>query len=198
MISQSQRGKDKEITQQSFDLFLVALDPDRERAGQRYGQIYQTLLKFFEWSSSPFPDEQADETINRVCRKLEEGEEIRDLGNYCKGVARFVHLNYLQSPKSKQTDLEEIMPFRAAPERDDDEGDPRLDCFESCLGKLPADARELITEYYQEDKRAKIDHRKGLADRLGIPLNALRIRSCRIRSKLEECVDGCMKKSAGH
>ncbi|HUA58481.1 MAG TPA: hypothetical protein VML19_06995 [Verrucomicrobiae bacterium] len=38
----------------------------------------------------------------------------------------------------------------------------------------------------------KIDARKRLADALGIPLNILRTRICRIRSALETCVSACL------
>ena len=37
-----------------------------------------------------------DETFNRVTRKLEGGETIRDLPAYCHGVARLVFLQSLE------------------------------------------------------------------------------------------------------
>jgi hypothetical protein len=49
-------------------------------------------------------------------------------------------------------------------------------------------------QYYQDEKRDKIDHRKGLAERLGIPLNALRSRAQRMRDRLEKCVSECVEK----
>jgi hypothetical protein len=39
-----------------------------------------------------------DETFNRVMRKLEEVETIRDLPTYCQGVARLVLLQSLERP----------------------------------------------------------------------------------------------------
>ncbi len=67
--------------------------------------------------------------------------------------------------------------------------------FETCLKKLSDDSRELIVAYYREQRRAKIKLRKELAERLGIPLNALRIRAHRIRTKLEDCVVNCLEHS---
>ena len=61
---------------------------------------------------------------------------------------------------------------------------------------LPPESRELILEYYQEDRRAKIQLRQQLADRLHIPLNALRIRTHRIRMSLEECIKSCLQSYA--
>ena len=39
----------------------------------------------------------------------------------------------------------------------------------------------------------KIDHRKQMADELGIGMNALRIRAHRIRTGLEECLKECLQ-----
>jgi len=46
----------------------------------------------------------------------------------------------------------------------------------------------LILRYYQGEQRAKIENRRALAERLGLTINALRIRASRIRSRLEACV----------
>ena len=43
-----------------------------------------------------------------------------------------------------------------------------LSCLEVCLEGLPAESRELIVDYYRDDKRDRIDRRKELADRLGL------------------------------
>jgi DNA-directed RNA polymerase specialized sigma24 family protein len=91
-----------------------------------------------------------------------------------------------------------IEPAGSAPEMSDVADDVadtgvRFDCLERCLESLPAENRELILQYYLEEKRAKIDARKHLASQLGIPLNALRIRAHRIRGFLDQCVTGCMK-----
>ena len=64
-------------------------------------------------------------------------------------------------------------------------------CLEKCLTQLTDPNRELVLEYYQQEKRAKIDHRAELAKRLGIAANALRIRAHRIRQVLEKCVLQC-------
>jgi DNA-directed RNA polymerase specialized sigma24 family protein len=50
-------------------------------------------------------------------------------------------------------------------------------------------------KYYQQEKRAKIDHRKELADRLGIALNTLRMRVHRIKAILQQCVGECLKQN---
>jgi len=172
--------------------FLVCLDPDSDRAGEKYESLRLTLMKFFDWRGAQFPEECADETINRVIRKIDEGETIRDIPTYCHGVARLVLLEKLKGPESKRADFEELPPAAlVAPEPE--EKDERRDCFEGCLKELPVESRQLILQYYSDEKREKIDRRSALAQRLGIPLNALRSRAQRIRNRLEECVHGCLK-----
>ena len=173
--------------------FLACLDTDSDRAGEKYENLRLTLMKFFDWRGARFPEELADETINRVIRKIDEGETIRDLPTYCHGVARMVLLEKLKSPESRRADFEALPPAAlAAPEQEEE--DVRQDCFERCLKELPAESRQLILQYYSDEKREKISRRLAMAERLGIPLNALRSRVQRIRNRLEECVNGCMNK----
>jgi hypothetical protein len=61
------------------------------------------------------------------------------------------------------------------------------------MGELTPANRELLVEYYRDDRRAKIDHRKELAARLGIAQNALRIRVYRLRATVQECVYACLE-----
>jgi DNA-directed RNA polymerase specialized sigma24 family protein len=174
--------------------FLACLDPDSDRAGEKYESLRLTLMKFFDWRGAHFPEECADETINRVIRKIEEGQAIRDIPTYCHGVARLVLLEKLKSPESKRADFEELPPAAlVAPEPE--ERDEKQDCFEQCLKQLPVESRQLILQYYVDEKRDKINRRLAMAGRLGIPLNALRSRAQRIRNRLEECVNGCLKKN---
>jgi YD repeat-containing protein len=69
----------------------------------------------------------------------------------------------------------------------------RLDCLDCCLQKLPPDQRDLIVEYYRDGRGQRIEQRRAMAKRLGITMNALGIRACRIRSTLEACVAACRK-----
>ena len=77
---------------------------------------------------------------------------------------------------------------------EDDDEDVRYTCLERCLKELPDNSREMILSYYRDDKQAKIDHRKTIAEKFNISLNALRIKTLRLRLKLEECVHTCLQK----
>ncbi len=184
------------LSAEALARFLAGLDPDYDRAGEKYESLRVTLMKFFDWRGAHFPEECADETINRVIRKLDEGDTIRDIPTYCHGVARMVLLEKLKGPESRRADFEELPPaaLAALVAPDPEEKDERQDCFERCLKELPVESRQLILQYYSDEKREKIDRRLAIAGRLGIPLNALRSRAQRIRNRLEECVNGCMNK----
>jgi DNA-directed RNA polymerase specialized sigma24 family protein len=181
------------LTEESFARFLAFLAADAELAGQRYERLHLKLVKFFDWQGAHFPEDCADETLNRVVRKVEAGEVIRDVAAYCQGVARLVYLETLKHPDSKKVSLDEVnvTALTATPA---DEADQRSHCFADCLRQLPEESQQLILNYYKEEKRSKIDNRQALADRLGIPLNALRSRAQRVRDKLESCVNRCMKR----
>jgi len=70
--------------------------------------LRRKLARFFEWRGAPFPEERADETFNRVARKLEEGVQILNPGGYCNEVARLVLLESFKRPERKLTSLEEM------------------------------------------------------------------------------------------
>lgn len=182
------------LTAEAFAKLLACLDPDSEKAGGKYEAIRQTLVKFFDWRGAYFPEDCADETLNRVTRKIDEGETIQDVATYCYGVARLVFLETLKSPDSKRTDFEELPPLAAA-EPVVEDSDARQECFNRCLRELSAESQQVLLQYYQDEKRSKINNRLSLAERLGIPLNALRNRVQRLRDKLEQCIHRCLQKN---
>ena len=186
-------GSEWTLTEDSFAKFLAHLDQDRERAGEKYETLRLTLVKFFDWRGAHFPEDCADATFNRVTSKIDSGEVIRDIATYCHGVARMIFLETLRRPDEKTVSLDELTAIRAeSPVLE--ETNLRRQCFEQCLSDLPAESRQLILEYYKDERRGKIDNRVCLAETLGIPLNALRSRAQRVRSKIENCVNRCTKR----
>jgi DNA-directed RNA polymerase specialized sigma24 family protein len=143
------------------------------------------------WRGTAFPEECADEKLDRVARRIDEGLTIQSISGYCYGIARLVFLEWERAPDRKGVSLNEFRVSDIA--LDTVEENPELACLEECLQTLSTDSREIIVQYYREEKNAKIDYRKRLADSLGIPLNALRSRAQRTRRKLEECIIECLK-----
>jgi DNA-directed RNA polymerase specialized sigma24 family protein len=178
------------LTQDAFDRLLVACGGDRDTAGQKYLEIRNNLTRFFEWRGCSFPEDHADETINRMAKRVAEGEEILNYSGYAIGVARLLLLEINKGRQREQSALAEIS---AAPEVyvPEDSDETRLTCLRSCLQTLSPDNRELILQYYQGEKGEKIENRKKLLNRLGIPVNTLRMRALRLREKLQACVEEC-------
>ena len=179
-----------QLSQPAFERFLALLDPDARVAAERYEHVRAKLTRFFEWRGCTFPDEPADETINRVIRRVDEGEEVRDAGTYCYGVARLVLLEVLKRQARERSASEEF--HRSVPAAEDDGMEQRLGCLRHCLSELPAAERDLVSEYYRGDGAARIDARKRLAERFGIGMNALRIRAFRSSARLQACVSACV------
>ena len=182
------------LTQEAFDKLLITLGGDRDSGSEKYLEIRTNLTRFFEWRGCSFPEDHADETINRVAKKIDEGEEILNPAGYAMGVARLVLLEILKGRQKEQSALNEI---GAAGEAyvEPDEGEDRLECLRSCLQTLSPDNRQLILEYYQGEKGEKIQNRKKLIERLGVPVNTLRMRALRLRERLQTCVEECLARS---
>ncbi len=180
----------------AFAKLLNFLGEDREQAGVRYEDLRRTLIRFFEWRGAPFPEEHADETFNRVARKIGEGVKIKSVGAYCYEVARLVCLEAFKGHDSKRAPLDDITQEPATSKITDGslEKEMRLSCLDNCLEGLPEESRVLILQYYQDENRSLIDHRKALAQRVGLRRDALANRAQRIRDKLEQCVIACLRK----
>lgn len=186
------------LTADAFDKFLASLDPERDRAGERYEQIRRGLVYFFQSRGCTDAEDHADETINRVARKAGNDEHIRDPYTYVYGVARLILLEiFKQREKERQAinnypaPVQDVSGFFNETELEDE----RTSCFTHCLDTLPIETRTFITRYYTGQKRTKIVNRKELAQQMGIPLNALRLRARRVRERLENCVVHCLKGS---
>lgn len=171
-------------------MLLTWLGPSREDGGKRYEEIRRRLIKFFTYRGCPEADELADETMNRVALKVHELAKTYtgDPALYFYGVAHNVHLEYLRMRRTQPQ-----LPAPQIQSDDSDTLDAEYECLDQCVQQLSPDAREIILQYYQEEKRSKIDRRKALADRLGIAINALRIRAYRIRASLQACMQHCLK-----
>ena len=190
----SRREKVWALSADSFNRLLEGLNPDRELAGEEYEHLRRVLVTFFDWRGCAFPEDLADETFNRVARRMEEGEIIRNLPDYCYGVARRLALEVLPK-QSKQEDEPLEFEQLSAPEEDSEERRSReqmYECFEHCLKQLSPENQELVIQYYQTEKRAKIDNRIALANKLGVSLNVLRVRVYRLRATLEDCINRCL------
>lgn len=186
------------VSTAQFEALLRHLGPDRETAGEQYERLRQRLLTVFTYRGCPHPEDLADETMDRVARKLLEiGDRFEgsDPSRFVFGVAWNIAKESFH--RHKEVALPETWD-QADPAgfKDDDDASSRGEgCLERCLRKLADADRDLILRYYQEEKRAKINHRSTLARELSISSNALRLRVHRITLHLKGCVLDCLDAS---
>jgi DNA-directed RNA polymerase specialized sigma24 family protein len=188
------------LTQEEFAKFLAVLDCDRNRAAEKYEVLRRKLVKLFERQQCIHTEELADETIDRLAKKLG-SDEIRDVSLFAYGIARNICLEVRRKTHrfvsihdynreglpSGDTDPEESIIAELGNARG-------LECLTKCLRSLPLDCHELIIQYYQGEKQARIRQRKDLASKLGISIEALRSEANGVRDKLRSCVNRCLSK----
>jgi DNA-directed RNA polymerase specialized sigma24 family protein len=196
-----QQKKDWSLTPNAFHRLLEWLDEGEDSGGQKYLEMRRRLVAYFDRKNCLTPDDLADETLNRVSRRLvEEGAiESESPAKYCYIVARFVFMEYLRGAQKESVPLDDVLhrsnekDFAApAPSEERAVKEAMLDCLEHCTAKLEPTSRDIIIRYYFGEERVKIENRRALAASLNITMNALSIRACRIRDKLEACVGKCV------
>jgi DNA-directed RNA polymerase specialized sigma24 family protein len=181
-----------ELTEESFNLFLTWLDPDRDSAGKKFEGIRRRLIAVFDGRGCLRSDELADEAIRRFIRRLPQMVDTftGDPIPYLLVTAHHLHLEYIEKqPLSLPENLSETL---AADEDEGGQAELFDACLEQCLEKLEPKDHELALDYYRMDKQAKIDYRKELARRLGLTANALRIKVHHLRLTLRACIDQCL------
>ena len=172
--------------QEAFDKLLGWLDPDRDKAGEKYKQIQFRLIRIFACQGCYDPEDLADETLDVVVRKIDwliENYE-GDPALYFYGVAKKKHL---------EQQRKKPLPKPPLPDPPREEIERAADCLDNCLEKLTAEDRRLVVRYHEESKGAKIQMRKQIAAELGVSINALRIRIYHLHSDLRECIDLCVR-----
>jgi len=186
------------LTPESFNDLLLWLDQDRNQAAQKYESIYYALVKRFRQLGVSDPEELADQTMDRVARKLPtiisnyKGERKA----YFFSLAYYVYIEYLRRAVITSLPTTDF-PHPNLPGTEELFEKELLDsCLEHCLAKLDAKNRDLIREYYHGDRRDKIRSRKELAGRLGITLAYLRLKAQRVRTELKSCILDCLERQA--
>jgi len=176
--------KERGLTPESFELLLAWLNPDRDKAGEKYGAVRHRLVLFFNRRGCLESEMLADRTINRVAVKLP-GLADRYQGDpayYFYGVAKKVLHEYLRDEQQKTK--------RQPPPTQPARTEAQLVCVEECIERLPPRKRRIFEEYFYRDEAG----REELADEEGCSMNALRIRVHRVRVELEACVEECVKR----
>jgi DNA-directed RNA polymerase specialized sigma24 family protein len=180
-----------------FLMLLVALDTDEIIAADKYELLRTKIRNLLKWRGciESDADDLADKTLDRVAAKIAGGEKIDNIGAYTGTVARFIWLEH-QRKKREDAVGDEIPEVAVPPEVSIEEAeDERIECLRECMrSTIPKpDDQRLITGYYDTDSNEKNkDARKRLAESLGMSVNTMKVRACRLRDKLERCINDCM------
>ena len=183
------------LTATAFASLLARLGPDAEAAGAAYEHLRRALVSLFTWRGASTPEECADETLDRLARRLQQGETVDDVARYARGIARLVLLEHWRQAPPRTVPLDRIGTVHPSAGAAADDTLPA--CLERCLAEMEPEARELILGYYVAEGRTRIDRRKRLAAALGVSESALRNRAQRLRDRLENCITRCAGPAGG-
>ena len=137
---------ERRLSSTGFSRLLARLGPDSDEAAAQYERLRVTLEKFFDWHGAWPPEECADETLDRLTRKLESEIEIVDVRSYALGIARLVLLEWQRRPATlSSADRPEIADL-SVPDALEDDDEPLRACFDRCLAALPDDSRTLVLD----------------------------------------------------
>ena len=173
-------------SKETFEKLLRWLDPDRDRAGEKYENIRLRLIRIFTCRGCGDVEDLADETINVVASKVDwlienyHGEPAL----FFYGVAKNIyHEQFKKKP---------LPPLPPPP--DVTQVEQQCGCLEECLKQeLTVPDRQLVLRYHEKEKQEKIRLRKQIAIELGITVNALRIRVHNIHARLRPCIEQCLQ-----
>ncbi len=177
--------KDWELSQEKFDTLLDWLSEDREKAGEKYEEIRNSLVRLFELKGCVDSQTLADETINRFISKI----HTLELNNNVKPITIFYGFAKnvrLESLRRKESQLEPELYKLTVAENNSNE---YLDYLEECLKKRSPAEKDLILGYYEKDKSEKFEQRRLLAQKLNIAVSAMHTRVHRIRLSLQKCIE---------
>lgn len=185
------------LTQEQFDALLDWLDSNRDVAAHVFEETRQSLVRLFVWRKCTDPEKLADLAMDRVAAKLPGLRETYqgDPVLYFHGVAR--RLVFEDRRKARlEVELPLVERGSSIEVEDMSAAELRFKCLDQCLEKLSEQNRELILQYYSEEKRAKIDFRLQLAAKTGIDVENLRVKMHRIRASLHKCIESCLDGTA--
>ena len=176
------------LTPDAFARFLRWLSEDNALAIKAFFAIRKKLITFFVRKGCDVPEELFDNTVDIVVRKIDAGGEYTNQEAFCYGVARNIWREHVRKPKPGPFVTDDI----PSPLNEDREIlEQKLKCLEVCMEDLSPRSRDLITRYYQNQGRQKIECRRELAKEHGGE-NTLRIKAFRIRKTLHDCVNACV------
>jgi DNA-directed RNA polymerase specialized sigma24 family protein len=166
---------------------LDRLGAEPQESAERYEQLRRKMINYFLWEQCENAEDLADECLDRVARKLEDGVEIQSPSGYMAGVARIMVKENRSRRQREQAVMEEFS-NRIAHTGEAEDIEQAVRDLEECLKNFSPSQRSLLLRYYEGDHAQRILIRARLAEELNILPNALRNRAMRLRTLLETCM----------
>lgn len=160
------------------DDLLAIFDPDPRRASEKCSELFQRLVRYFEWNRALEPEDMAQETLRRGLERLQEGQKISttDPASYFLGIAwNLVREGWKRRKEDQLADREPPVPRSSF--RNLNHAEQAI-FLEECLRELP-----------KEDFGALMAYAAGSSEdwgrKHGLQPGAVRLRIHRIRQRLE-------------
>ena len=179
-------SRQRHITPESFASLLAALG-DTPPGGARYEQLRAKLIFFFSRRLLAFPEDLADEVLDRLAYRLSQHTAIASAEAFALGIAR--HVAQEQSGrKSQPQNVDHTFFDNVSAPMVTLSNEEEIVRMEHCLKKLPSSEARLLKGYYCAAGNSQIKARKSLAETLGISPIALRQRVFLARQRLRNCM----------
>lgn len=185
-------------TQESLEKLLAWLTSNREEGAEKYERIRLRLIKYFACNGCGDDDEHlADETIDRVIRRLERGEIPQpftgDKVLYFLAFARNVRQEHYADLR-RRVNPPPVIVINGKEKQEEEDEDV---CLTECVRILGKEDRWLTIEYYSFEKTTKVAHHSNLANQFDLSLAGLRTRVHRLRERLRPCIEECLERRSG-
>jgi DNA-directed RNA polymerase specialized sigma24 family protein len=190
--SRTRTPRQRQITADKFAALLRALGDTSHERGIQYETLRSKLIFFFARRSLQFPEDLADEVLDRLAHRIAEGVDVVSPPAFALGIARYVAQE--QSAKPQSQIMEEAfwnnVPALSTTQSEEEE----ITRMERCLKKLPHSEATMLRSYYLTAADQPMHNRQNLAKDLGISANALRQRVFLARQSLRACMTAAERK----
>lgn len=183
----------RELAPSAFEKMLDWLDKDRDIAGQKYEVIRLRLIKVLNYRGCLDSEAIVDIVFDRVAHKIDlvSDKFQGDPARYFYSVANKVFLEYRRQPE--MLELSPNISENNHQNHNEDNIQPEYECLKKCLSILSDEKRDLIVEYYGNEKEEKVKSHKQIAENAGITPATLHVRIHRLRMILQKCVLKCLE-----
>jgi len=182
-------GDDGNLARRRLHGLITRLHADADAGGFDYEQLRRRLILFFRQHEPVDAESLADEALDRLARRLDEGTLIESTGLYAFGIAKMMQFEANERRMRRDAARQEAIAALDGEADEPEQTDPLLlAALRACLREFGPHSSELLLTYYRDDDARRIATRRDLAARLGVSINALRNRALRFREALETCV----------